>query len=314
MDEGGEMSGKPVPWKDNSPFATTFYSILAGMVGAIVALAIGDHDIATDWYWPIGLLSFSLICFIWGIEKYGEAADEDSVDKYLSWLLAYNFGTGTMFLGIATYIALHYHVGRAAFLSILAAAIITSLKWWRDSLFLLFKNEESYEMYRQEQLGTRVSEPEADLLMKMHGLVRRLFNRRRTKTALPDARSFARLRPSGIHGVGVFAIRDIPKGTNIFSDDLSKMQWLKSGEIEGTSGEIRKLYDDFCVLKNGKYGCPEGFNNLTVAWYLNEPAEGQEPNVLCDQKYDFVAARDIRAGEELTVNYSTYSAKPRSKG
>ena len=86
------------------------------------------------------------------------------------------------------------------------------------------------------------------------------------------------------------------------------MVWLDKAEIDATqmSKGARKLYDDFCVLKDGKYGCPSNFNNLTVGWYLNEPQKGIEPNVWCDENYDFFAAQDIREGEELTVVYATY--------
>ena len=309
MCEISGAKGKAVPWKDNSSFATTFYSILTAMVGAIMALAIGDQEIKADWCWPIGLLFLSVVLFILGIEKYGEAVDEDDIDKYLTWLLAYNFGTVAMFFGIATYIGLHYHVRLAALLAFLAVAFVTSWKWLKDSCFLLFKNEGSYDEYRQELLGNRAPEKNSDWLMMLHGFIRKHLSHRRATPALPDAHSFTRLKPSKIHGVGVFAIRDIPNGTNIFIDDQSEIVWLKRSEIEKKSGEIRRLYDDFCVIKNDKYGCPKGFNNLTVSWYINEPAAGQRSNVVSCGKYDFVAARDIQAGEELTVDYSTYSEK-----
>jgi hypothetical protein len=55
-----------VPWRDNSSFVTTFYAILTAMVGAILALAIGDKEIAASWYCPVGLLALSMILFIWG--------------------------------------------------------------------------------------------------------------------------------------------------------------------------------------------------------------------------------------------------------
>ncbi len=309
MSESVGTKGKAIPWKDNSLFVTTFYSILTAMVGAIMALAIGDQEIKAHWYRPIGLLFLSVVLFIWGIEKYGEAVDEDDIDKYLTWLLAYNFGTVAMYYGIATYIGIHYHVRLLTFLTILAITFVTSWKWLKDSYFLLFENEDSYEAYRQELLGNREPERDPDWPMMLHGFVRKHLHGRGTTPTLPDVHSFTRLRPSKIHGVGVFAIRSIPKGKNIFSDDQSEMVWFKSSEIEGKNGEIRRLYDDFCVIKNGKYGCPKGFNNLTVSWYINEPAAGQEPNVVCCGKYDFFAARDIQAGEELTVDYSTYSEK-----
>jgi SET domain-containing protein len=125
--------------------------------------------------------------------------------------------------------------------------------------------------------------------------------------SLPDSECYTRLMPSRIHGVGVFAIRDIPKGTNIFKDDASKMVWIDAKKVADKNGQIRKLYEDFCVHSKGKWGCPKGFNNLTVAWYLNQPLKGGKPNVVCGEEYDFFTARDIAAGEELTVDYSTYN-------
>jgi len=148
--------------------------------------------------------------------------------------------------------------------------------------------------------------------MTVHGFFRSLHKRKKDNSFLPDADSFTRLRPSPIHGVGVFAIRDIPKGKNIFKDDHSEMIWVDGKDVLKKDGEIRRLYDDFCVLNGEKYGCPDGFNNLTTAWYINEPPNGQEPNVVCGDDYDFFAARDIRAGEELTVKYGTYSDDPES--
>jgi hypothetical protein len=309
MSESVGTTGKTVPWKDNSSFAMTFYSVLTAMVGAIMALAIGDQAIRDHWYRPIGLLFLSVVLFILGIEKYGEAVDEDNIDKYLAWLLAYNVGTVAMYFGIATYVGIHYQVGLATFRIILVIAFGASWKWLKDSYYLIFENEDSYEAYRQELLGNREPEEDIDSLMRLYGFIRRHIHGGRTTTTLPDAHSFTRLRPSKIHGVGVFAIRNIPRGTNIFGDDQSEMVWLKSSEIKGRNGETRSLYDDFCVFKNGEYGCPKGFNNLTVAWYINQPAAGQKSNVVCCGEYDFVAVRDIQAGEELTVDYSTYSER-----
>jgi len=44
-----------------------------------------------------------------------------------------------------------------------------------------------------------------------------------------------------------------------------------------------------------------------MSWYINDPKRGQKPNVVCDGNYDFRAARDIKEGEELTVDSTTYS-------
>jgi len=301
-----------VPWRGNSSFVTTYYSVLTAMVGAILALAIGDREIAAHWHGPIGLLAFSMICFIWGLEKHGEAMDEDNVDKYLTWLLAYNAGSVAMFFGIEAYIALHYHVDWKAHTVIFFLATFASFKWLSDFMYLLFARGDDYEAYREELLGSRAPEKVRDWLMMVHGFIRPLPKCERNGPFLPDTESFTRLRPSPVHGVGVFAIRNIAKGTNIFKDDQSDMIWIDGKVVSEKSGENRKLYDDFCVKRGGKYGCPKGFNNLTVSWYINEPLKGHDSNVVCGDEYDFFAARDIRAGEELTVDYSTYSGDPES--
>jgi hypothetical protein len=134
-------------------------------------------------------------------------------------------------------------------------------------------------------------------------------------SSLPHGEVYTRLRPSRVHkgGVGVFAIRDIKKGAHLFPGDEEDMVWVAKDKVARTPPAIRKLYQDFAVLKGGKFGAPPNFNLLTVAWYLNEPKAGKKPNVYCEENtYQFFAARDIRAGEELTVDYSTYSEPPHS--
>jgi hypothetical protein len=117
-----------------------------------------------------------------------------------------------------------------------------------------------------------------------------------------------RLMPSKIHkdGIGVFAIKYIPKGTEIFAGDDSELVWLESRELDGLPTNIRQLYDDFCVIKDkGRhYGCPKNFNCMTVGWYLNH---SKNPNVESDDQFNFLAKRDISEGEELTVDYDTYN-------
>jgi SET domain-containing protein len=132
---------------------------------------------------------------------------------------------------------------------------------------------------------------------------------------LPHRNCYTRLRPSKIHGVGVFAIRRIKKGTPIFPDDEQSIKWVKGKRLRNLSPDVRKLYDDFCIIKKGgkKFGCPRSFNQMTVAWYLNEPRVNQRPNVECRDDYTFYALRDIGVGEELTVDYSTFSEKPATR-
>jgi len=124
---------------------------------------------------------------------------------------------------------------------------------------------------------------------------------------MPHHDVFARLKRSDIDGVGVFAIRAIPKGTYIFPGDDEDVVWIPKHRLAGLSAEERKLYDDFCIIRGELYGCPRSFNKLTPPWYLNESTA---PNVATDRNFRFFAKRRIKKGEELTVDYDTYSDRP----
>jgi len=110
-------------------------------------------------------------------------------------------------------------------------------------------------------------------------------------------------------GVGVIAIQPIKKGTYIFEPDDDEMVWVAVGAVESLPEPLQRLYRDFAVLRDGRYGCPSSFNRLTPAWYLNN---SKNPNVACAADYRFYALRDIEVGEELTADYDAYSENPES--
>jgi SET domain-containing protein len=126
------------------------------------------------------------------------------------------------------------------------------------------------------------------------------------KPRFPHDNVYVRLRCSGIHGVGVFAIRDIPQGTEIFCGNTSRTVIVERSVAEAQDKEIRELYEDFCALEGDKYYCPDSFNNLDVSYFLNE---SKESNVTTPDGHCFFAARHITKEEELTVDYSAFSEK-----
>jgi len=117
---------------------------------------------------------------------------------------------------------------------------------------------------------------------------------------------YTRLQKSR-HGIGVFAILDIPTGTNVFVGDINEMHDIDENDLNYVQAEIKQLYDDFCVRKGGKLKGPSNFNNLTVGWYLNH---SDTPNVRCDEHFDFISTQLIKKGEELTADYTTYDERP----
>jgi SET domain-containing protein len=117
---------------------------------------------------------------------------------------------------------------------------------------------------------------------------------------------YTRIQASKIHGVGVFAIRNIKKGAYVFPGDDDELVWIKKNTLKNVAKRIKRLYEDFCVIKEkGKiYGCPKNFNQMTIAWYLNH---SKKPNVGCDRNYNFFTLKNVKAGEELTADYDTYN-------
>ena len=103
---------------------------------------------------------------------------------------------------------------------------------------------------------------------------------------------------------------NIKAGTNVVANDLREINWVRRSELEGgcVADFQRRFYDDFAIRRGEELGCPDNFNLLTVGWYVNEPEQGQQPNLVPTSTYDLVAARDIRAGEELTVLYSAFES------
>ncbi len=128
----------------------------------------------------------------------------------------------------------------------------------------------------------------------------------------PHHELYTTLKPSPIHGVGVFAIKRIKEGTPIFSGESDEMRWVGAEDLP-KGRRLLEFYEKFAVVKNDakgrpkRYGCPRNFHRLTMSWYLNDPKQGDKPNVSCDETFDFRALRDIKIGEELTVDSNTYS-------
>ena len=159
----------------------------------------------------------------------------------------------------------------------------------------------------------RVGIDETTAFPDLDGLGRSLCQKwegRKEEGMRPHTGVYTRLGPSKIHGVGVFAIRRIKKGTHLFADDLDEMVWVDESQVPKRPRALRDLYDDFCPIdKARRYGCPPSFNRLTMSWYINESRKGNPPaNVRLDPTtYEVYATRDIQVGKELLAKYDTYS-------
>jgi hypothetical protein len=152
---------------------------------------------------------------------------------------------------------------------------------------------------------------ETTIFPDLEGLGRALVTTYRdNKPDSPHRDVYVRLRPSKLDrtGVGVFAIKKIPRNTKVFADENEEVCWMDVAALP-KRGPLRTLYDDFSIIKSKLYGCPTSFNRLTPAWFMNESKAS--PNTRCDENYDFYTLRDVLPGEELTVHYKTFSDYPK---
>ena len=126
--------------------------------------------------------------------------------------------------------------------------------------------------------------------------------------------TYCRLQPSKIAGIGVFAIRDIPKGINPFFG-VREPEWAEFniGNLKDLDEEILKMIDDFTVIeKDGSVFIPDcAFNTLDISFFVNNSSSpNMETN---DGAFPFTTLRKIRKGEELTINYGTFDHKHKKK-
>ncbi len=117
--------------------------------------------------------------------------------------------------------------------------------------------------------------------------------------------TWALLAPSPVHGIGVFAIRDIPKGCKtIFSKNTGG--WIELGFEEAAQlpEHSRNFIETYYLYDEQKYFIPDyGCKIMDMASYLNHSAN---PNLISVNEGEyFEALRDIRKGEELFIDYGS---------
>ena len=111
------------------------------------------------------------------------------------------------------------------------------------------------------------------------------------------------LKPSATHGIGVFAICDIPKGTrNIFSKDTGNYIPLSFTEVEQLPVHTKNFIETYYLYDDNHYFIPShGCKIMDMANYLNHSST---PNIISiEEGLWFEAIRDIKEGEELFVDY-----------
>ncbi len=117
--------------------------------------------------------------------------------------------------------------------------------------------------------------------------------------------TYVMLKPSLIEGIGVFAIRDIPKGCRgMFSQQDINDEWISisKDEVATLPPHSKFLIENYCLYDENNYFIPDhGFKKMDLVCFLNH---SNEPNIISINEGEFFETiKDIKAGEELLIDY-----------
>jgi SET domain-containing protein len=115
--------------------------------------------------------------------------------------------------------------------------------------------------------------------------------------------TYVMIKPSPIEGIGVFAIRDIPKGCRkMFSKGIGEWIKIPKAEVELLPTHSKTLIETYCLYDEENYFVPDyGFKVMDLVNYLNH---SETPNIISiNDGEEFEAIADIPAGQELLINY-----------
>jgi SET domain-containing protein len=106
------------------------------------------------------------------------------------------------------------------------------------------------------------------------------------------------LKPSDIHGLGVFAAENIKEGTVVFKHDAELDGWFDNKDYNPA---LNSLIQKYCPYdsKLNKY--------IKACDNVNWMNHSDQPNLSAPTYYIHIANKDILIGEELTVNYNEVS-------
>jgi SET domain-containing protein len=118
------------------------------------------------------------------------------------------------------------------------------------------------------------------------------------------------LDKSPINGIGLYAKNDIPKGTVIWKLTRDVDKAYPTRNLIGMSDLERAFLEKYCFKYHGKlYLCNDDARFMNHSEYPNCVDMGEDKIKGSDIGYT-MAARNIKAGEELTCDYRGFGVTP----
>ena len=109
------------------------------------------------------------------------------------------------------------------------------------------------------------------------------------------------------HGIGVFAVHNIKAGTylRVFGDETEKT----GVAVLRNKKDVPKFFRQYCVARKNTLFCPKDFGCMEIGWHLNH---SKNPNAH-HRDYKYYTLYDIKAGEEITIDYNTLEEPEEAK-
>ena len=121
------------------------------------------------------------------------------------------------------------------------------------------------------------------------------------------------LRPSKIHGTGVFSTAHVPNQTRVWQFDRAVDQRYPMSEFKKLPAHVQKHIEKFGVFGlDGRYFYIWGDHTFLIN-HSNTPNLVPRDEILVHGEGVVVATRDIEPGEELTIDYTLIDAHERDK-
>ena len=113
---------------------------------------------------------------------------------------------------------------------------------------------------------------------------------------------YCRLGVSPVHGIGVFALKPIPKGVYPLKSYLKFREIdIKKDDIKRLPRGVRDQLNIFCYYDKKKISIPSmGMNSFDMSVYLNH---SKSPNLRFKLAGVLITTKPVKKGEELFIDY-----------
>jgi len=114
--------------------------------------------------------------------------------------------------------------------------------------------------------------------------------------------SYVQLKPSKVcDGVGVFALRTIPKNTILFTDVEPDSNLITWESLKQADKQVLEYLKSICNTSDQGVYLNRTINNINVTYYVNH---SDNPNVIHNKILDvYMTLTDIHPGQELVCKY-----------